>query len=99
MWKEGLYVLWYFVKSGSSNICEGQAQTKSFILFNLWTSKRRDQPQKKISTKKVLSPRKQKNGINYNYCKIFITKDIPTNDKQATIYYLYLKTSSMIVQI
>ena len=54
---------------------------------------------RKFSTKKVLSPRKQKNGINYNYCKIFITKDIPTNDKQATIYYLYLKTSSMIVQI
>lgn len=29
---------------------------------------------RKFSTKKVLSPRKQKNGINYNYCKIFIKK-------------------------
>ena len=45
---------------------------------------------RKFSTKKVLSPRKQKNGINYNYCKIFNIKDIPSlctprNDKQATI--------------
>ena len=45
---------------------------------------------RKFSTKKVLSPRKQKNGINYNYCKIFIKKIFRLSGDNILHRFLYI---------